>query len=143
MNWLVFGDISSALNGQVDIASYTFTQTQPFNFNGFFPPVDNQPTVNVAKAGSAVPVKFSLGGDKGLNIFAAGYPVSSAVACAGGTESAVEETVTANSSGLQYDSSADQYIYVWKTDKAWENTCRTLTVKLSDGSVHSANFQFK
>ncbi len=142
-NNLVFGDITAGANAVTDIASYTFVQTQPFSFNGFFPPVDNQPTLNVAKAGSAIPVKFSLGGNKGLNIFAQGYPVSTAANCGAAAESAVEETFTANSSGLTYDASADQYIYVWKTDKAWANTCRTLVVKLTDGIVHSASFQFK
>src|SRR4029077_15737831 len=34
----------------------------PYSFTGFFPPVNNQPTLNVLKAGSAVPVKFSLNG---------------------------------------------------------------------------------
>ena len=49
-----------------------------FNWSGFFQPVDNLPALNVVKAGSAIPVKFSLGGNKGLNIFAAGYPLSHA-----------------------------------------------------------------
>ena len=43
-----------------------------FNWSGFFQPVDNLPALNLVKAGSAIPVKFSLGGNKGLNIFAAG-----------------------------------------------------------------------
>ena len=45
-----------------------------FNFAGFFPPVDNLPAWNSVKAGQAIPIKFSLGGNKGLNIFATGYP---------------------------------------------------------------------
>jgi hypothetical protein len=36
-----------------------------------------------------------------------------------------------------------QYTYVWKTDKSWLNTCRTLVVKLNDGTFHRANFKFK
>ena len=32
-----------------------------FSFTGFFPPVDNPPTWNKAKAGSAIPVKFRVG----------------------------------------------------------------------------------
>jgi len=40
--------------------------------------VDNPPTKNVVKAGAAVPVKFSLGGDRGLNIFASTSPSSQA-----------------------------------------------------------------
>lgn len=37
-----------------------------FPFNGFFLPVNNLPTFNAMKAGAAVPVKFSLGGARGL-----------------------------------------------------------------------------
>ena len=56
--------------------SNTTTHGVIYNWSGFFPPVDNLPALNSVKAGSAIPVKFSLGGDKGLNIFAAGYPKS-------------------------------------------------------------------
>ena len=45
-----------------------------YSFNGFFQPVDNL-LLNVAKAGSAIPVKFSLGGNVGLGIFRADLPV--------------------------------------------------------------------
>jgi len=53
----------------------------------------------------------------------------------------IEETLSAGSSGLSYDSLADQYVYVWKTDKSWSG-CRQLTVKLSDGVTHTATFKF-
>ena len=55
---------------------------------------------------------------------------------------AVEETVTAGGSSLTYDAGADQYIYVWKTEKSW-NGCRQLVIQLKDGTYHRANFQFK
>jgi hypothetical protein len=117
-------------------------------FHGFFQPVDNS-LWNGAQAGSAIPVKFDLNGNQGLSIFAAGYPKVVTVSCptASATVDAIEETVAASTSGLQYDSSANspigQYIYVWKTDKAWAGTCRRLDVMLSDGTTHSAQFQFK
>ena len=37
--------------------------------------------LNTAKAGSAIPVKFSLGGDKGLAILTDGYPKATKIAC--------------------------------------------------------------
>lgn len=114
-----------------------------FNFTGFFPPVDNLPTLNVTKAGQGIPVKFSLGGYQGLNIFETGYPTSSMVACGSTAEDVVEQTTSAGSSSLTYDAETDQYIYVWKTEKDWAGTCRTLVVKLSDGTHHLANFKFK
>ena len=119
------------------------TQTPAFNFTGFFPPVDNPPTINTAKAGSAIPVKFSLGGDQGLNILASGSPSSGQIACATGAPlDAIETTVTAGGSSLSYDPTTGQYVYVWKTQKAWAGTCRQLDVQLSDGSHHVADFEF-
>lgn len=113
-----------------------------FNWDGFYSPIDNG-VLNVVNAGRAVPVKFSLNGDKGLNIFAPGYPVSKPIACASGTPSdQVDETVTAGSSSLQYDPFTGQYTYVWKTNKAWAKTCRQLIVVLADGTTHTADFKF-
>jgi len=118
------------------------TYTVIYNFHGFFQPVDNLPTLNVAKAGSAIPVKFSLSGNQGLNIFASGYPTSYVAARdATAADDSIETTVTAGGSSLNYDATADQYIYVWKTDKAWAGTCRQLRVKLADGTLHTANFK--
>jgi hypothetical protein len=98
----------------------------------------------VVKAGSAVPVKFSLNGDQGLNIFVAGSPASAQMACDSGDPlNSLAETVTAGGSSLTYDPLADQYTYVWKTDKAWAGTCRQLSVTLNDDTVHTADFQFK
>jgi uncharacterized protein len=122
--------------------SNSVTHIVIFNWTGFFSPVDNLPAVNVAKAGSAIPVKFSLGGDKGLNIFAVGYPMSTKIACdTGAPLDDIEQTVTAGSSSLSYG--GGQYNYVWKTDKSWAGTCRQLVVKLIDGTIHYANFKFK
>lgn len=122
----------------------SFTVTVLYNFTGFFQPVDNLPVLNRVQAGRAIPVKFSLSGDKGLNILASGFPASGVIECdSNDPVSEVEETVTAGNSSLSYDPAADQYIYVWKTDAAWAGTCRQLVVKLNDGSEHRANFKFK
>jgi hypothetical protein len=123
--------------------TYVSVSTVSYAFTGFFAPVDPAPTLNSTKAGSAVPVKFSLGGNQGLAILAAGSPASQPISCAASVPvDAIEETVTAGGSSLTYDAPTDRYTYVWKTDKAWTGTCRTLSVKLVDGSVHAANFQF-
>jgi hypothetical protein len=115
-----------------------------FAFTGFFPPVDNPPTLNSVKAGSAVPAKFSLGGDYGLGIIATGYPKSVKIACDSGVPiDTIEETVTAGNSSLQYNPATGQYTYVWKTDKAWANTCRQFQLMLADGTLHVANFKFR
>jgi uncharacterized delta-60 repeat protein len=113
-----------------------------YQFSGFFAPVDNLPARNVVKAGRAVPVKFSLNGYHGMDILAAGSPASQPIACdAQARLDVLEETVTATGSSLTYDAAKDQYLYVWRTEKAWANTCRRLVVTLSDGTRHVADFQ--
>jgi hypothetical protein len=123
--------------------SATYTVTLTYDFSGFFQPVDNPPTLNVVTAGRGIPIKFSLGGDQGLDIFAAGYPVSQRIACdTSAPTDTIEQTVTTGASGLTYDPFTDTYTYTWRTDRSWANTCRRLTVRLSDGTDHTALFKF-
>ncbi len=105
--------------------------------------MNNLPTVNVAKAGSAVPVKFSLGGDKGLEIFTAGYPQSGKIpADPNAPLDGIEQTLTAGSSGLTYDAKSGQYTYTWKTSKDWAGQSRQLVLNLKDGTEHRVSFKF-
>ncbi|MGE3473787.1 MAG: PxKF domain-containing protein [Vicinamibacterales bacterium] len=125
-------------------ASLTITASGGFIFTGFFSPVNSAPTLNETNAGRAVPVKFSLGGDRGLAVFAPGFPASQAIACdLSAPIDTLEETITAGGSGLSYDPSTDRYTYVWKTEKAWANSCRQLTVRFTDGTTQKANFRFR
>ena len=123
-------------------ASCSFTVSVLYRFAGFFAPVNNLPTLNSVNAGRAIPIKFSLSGNKGLNVFAAS-PGSGLISCASGTEVELTDTTAAGNSSLSYDPSADQYIYVWKTDGSWAGTCRQFVIQLNDGTVHRANFRFK
>jgi len=130
------GHTATPVTRIVNVLAYTFT--------GFFSPIDNPPVLNVVNAGRAIPVKFSLNGNKGLNIFAAGSPYTVGLVCGtGATENDVQETLTAGNSSLTYHSGSDQYHYVWKTEKSWAGTCRQLVLKLNDGSTHVANFKFR
>jgi hypothetical protein len=114
-----------------------------FAWSGFFAPIENAPAVNVARAGGAVPVKFSLGGNQGLAIFAAGFPVALEVDCTTGVPAASSPTTNPGGSGLTFDEASQQYVYVWKTDRSWAGTCRRLVVRLMDGTMHEATFQFR
>ena len=114
----------------------------PYAFDGFFAPIDNGGVANRVKAGAAVPVKFSLGGDRGLDIFAAGNPRSIGVACGSADIDPVEQTVSAGSSTLVYDPASDRYTYVWKTAKDWAGSCRQLTIEFADGTTETALFSF-
>jgi hypothetical protein len=134
--------------GDIRITVYTLAaSTWNFGtglpFGGFRSPVDPRPIRNVAKAGSAIPVKFSLGGDRGMGIFAAGSPASKPNCTSSNGLDPIEETVNAGASSLSYDRGSDTYTYVWKTDKSWAGTCRTLILAFRDGSQQSALFQFK
>jgi hypothetical protein len=150
------GAVTATCSGALDKAgnpgSASVTYNVNFNWTGFFSPVDNGTTYNTVKAGSSIPVKFNLGGNQGLNIFyvakpsdtyQGSYPLSAKVPCnASSPQDLIEETVTAGQSSLTYDTSANQYVYVWKTDKSYAGTCRQLQVKLADGTMHTALFNF-
>lgn len=124
--------------------SNTATHSVIFNWSGFFQPVDNLPTLNVTKAGKAIPMKFGLNGDKGLSIVAAGYPKSTQVACdSSAPQEDVQVTAGPDGSSLSYHPNTGLYKYVWKTDKGWAGTCRQLVLKLIDGTVHYANFSLR
>lgn len=115
-----------------------------YNFMGFGQPVDNLPALNVASAGSSIPVKFSISGYQGMDIFASGYPVSGPVACDATSPGLVNEPAgTAGSSSLSYDAAIDQYKYVWKTNRTWRGTCRMLVLRFIDGTDRLAKFKFK
>lgn len=114
-----------------------------YRFTGFFEPVSTT-TWSTAKAGRAIPVKFSLGGDFGLDVLAEGRPAARYVPCPGSSvvSEVLQETSTAGMSGLQYDPASDTYTYVWKTNKAWSATCVEFDLGLDDGSSHTFKVQF-
>lgn len=139
-------DVTSSVDAVANVICGSTSSLSPFviaqhRILGFYQPVDNAPMVNRAKAGSAIPVKFSLEGNEGLSIFAAGYPTSQAIACdTSAPIDAVEETVAAGGSNLSFDAVTNVYSYVWKSDRSWTNTCRLFTLKLIDGTTKSARF---
>ena len=126
-------------------ASFSWTINPSYAFSGFFAPINNLPTINRIKAGSVVPLQFSVGGNYGLAIFAPGYPRSEPVACNTGPlrELVVDKVAEPEHTFLLYIHSIKRYLYLWKTDAAWAGSCRQLVVKLNDGSpAHVAAFKF-
>jgi hypothetical protein len=124
-----------------------------YGFAGFYQPIDNNGIFNKAKAGSSIPVKFSLDGPPqpgsntpGLAGASSAFleqPVTTVIACptAASAFDLIEE-LAGSVSGLHYDPAADQWVYVWKTANNLAPSCRQLKVTLADGSVRTANFQF-
>jgi hypothetical protein len=87
-----------------------------------------------------VPIRFGIGGNFGLGIFAAVYPKSQQVNCTTGAPLG-PATPTASDTGLTF--SNGQYQYDWKTDKAWKGTSRMLIIKLNDNTSQTALISFK
>ena len=124
-------------------ATATATIQVSWPFTGFLSPVDNLPTLNTVNAGATIPVKFGLGGNRGLAIMAPGFPGATKITCDSTLPvDAIEETSTANS-GLTYDPGANLYTYNWKTPKSYAGSCYELNVKLIDGTSHKSRFKFK
>jgi hypothetical protein len=148
-----YGNFTSSCAGATDVAGNTaaprsvhFSVVYPWT--GFYSPVDNTDgngryVLNAARAGSTVPVKFSLGGDHGLDVVTAGSPSSAPIACDSAARvDPVEEYAATSASGLRYEQGADRYAYNWQTDRSWAGSCRKLIVRLNDGTRHEAQFMF-
>jgi hypothetical protein len=123
-------------------APVTISYTVGYKFTGFYPPVNNPPATNKEEAGDTVPLKFGLGGNQGLGILAAGYPISTPITCTGKNTASAAVATAESHAGLTYNSTTGLYTYTWKTNKAWKGTCRQLVLQLTDGSTHVANFKF-
>jgi Bacterial Ig domain len=115
----------------------THTYRVVYPFAGFFSPLTADGTIASVKAGTTVPVKFSLSGDKGLGAVAS---VTTAPAdCATGVPA--PDATKANGS-LSYSAKPDRYTFQWATDRAWVGTCRAVAVALADSTTHRALLRF-
>jgi hypothetical protein len=94
------------------------------------PPVAAAPAVNKATAGSAIPVKFRVGGFQGMGI------VQSVVtgSCGAGNPNSVPIVLT-------YDPKTQVYGFIWRTPRT--KGCQELRVTLVDGNSLTALFQLK
>jgi hypothetical protein len=118
-----------------NVAHETHAYSVVYDFAGFASPVATYPTATPMKAGESVPVKFSLHGDQGSNIFSTGSPAW--IPCG-----ALDGQTPANGT-LSYNASADRYTFLATSAKSWAGTCRDLIVTLRDGTTHRARFTFK
>jgi hypothetical protein len=127
--------------------------TDPGCRRGFQVPV-HQPygVLNVADAGSAVPLRFRDAGLSGLDILMpTNSPFSRRVDCETLTVPSIGERITpreypidtAMPGGSALTRSATGvYTYPWKTQEDWAGTCRELVLTRLDGVQHRAFFQF-
>jgi len=117
-----------------NVAHETHSYSVVYDFAGFASPVADYPTATPMKPGESVPLKFSLHGDQGSNIFAAGSPAWIPCGALDG-QSPADGT-------LSYNASADRYTLLATTSKVWAGTCRDLIVTLRDGTTHRARLTF-
>jgi hypothetical protein len=143
------GTFSVTCSGAIDRAgnpaSASATYEVHYIFTGFMSPIANLPTVNSVRAGQTVPVKFSLGGDQGLDVLQGGAATSMAISCASGAAVDLTELAVINPGASQfaYDPITTQYQFNWRTDRTWAGSCRRLLVRLDDGTTHSADFRLQ
>jgi hypothetical protein len=115
-------------------ASASTTYSVRYDFDGFYSPLVSEPASTTLKAGDAVPVKFSLRGDRGLEVIsrAAWRP------CGVTTD----DSSTASGS-LSYSAGPDRYAFSWTTAKSWAGSCREFLLTLRDGMTHAASVNFR
>ena len=101
------------------------------------------PSLNDEKAGSAIPIGFTLGGITALSAVASNSPASKQINCS--TFSAIGDVELATGQGKKdlTVNKTGKFKYVWKTEKSWAGTCRTLTLKLDDGTTHEIYFDLR
>ncbi len=129
----------TAVDGNGNTSTASFTVTVLFPFGGFTGRIVDPPTVNFVIAGNTIPIVFSLGGDRGTNIFQAGSPRSQQVNCLTGVPIGPPVSTIAPVP-LFYGGS--NYYYYWKTSTSWKGTCRQFQMALIDSSVRTANIRF-
>lgn len=109
-----------------------------YEFTGPLVPLHAAPAVNSVRAGAAAPVRFGLGGDRGLDVLAAGYPV---VAPCDGSRGG-SRTATAGASSLTYSTGTGVYAYVWKSPRTLTG-CRDLVLRFRDGTEVTVRFDLR
>lgn len=124
------------------VATKGVTLAVRYLWSGFFEPVDDPNVLNRAKAGAAIPVRFSLGGNQTAPVLAPGSPEVRTVKCPSWPTDDIEQTVAATTSSLHYEVSTEQYVYTWKTASKWVGKCRQVILVLKDGTRHEATFRF-
>jgi hypothetical protein len=107
--------------------------------------------VNEAKAGQAIPLRFSLGdgGVHGLDIFATAPLVEDITGhcdeMATDDPLAITQPLDSVAGGLSYTAGTDTYTFMWKPPARTEtlqNRCWQLVMKFVDGREARANFRF-
>jgi predicted outer membrane repeat protein len=101
------------------------------------------PELNRAVAGDPLYVRFSLGGNKGSNVFFPGFPQTAEIACGSSVEHFEGQPASLARAPRYYSGQGGYYQFVMRTDHDWGDSCRQVIIRLSDGSTYQVNFQFR
>jgi hypothetical protein len=99
-----------------------------YDFVGFSSPVDNHPTMNSAKAGQAIPLKWRLmnNGTPVTNLQSVTVTASS-LTCSLGSSTDLLEEYASGSSGLQ-NLGDGYYQFNWKTPTTYVKSCKSVQI---------------
>jgi hypothetical protein len=114
-------------------ASQTIFVQVNLGFRWVHPPAKR--VVNVVRAGSTIPLKFSVLGAGGRNAVE-GEPASFQVSCSARPANSQTKLANLDIGGWQ------PHTYLWKTSRSWAGTCRKIVISLFDDSRHEAVFYF-
>ena len=120
-------------NSSTDSCDYMVAYT----FAGFFAPVDRPNTMNVSKAGQAIPLKWRLTDAlnrpitdlTGVTVKAVGMNCDGS-----GSLDPIEEYATASTSGL-LNLGDGNYQYNWKTATNFAGTCKSISLVFGSGAI--------
>ena len=138
---LGFGAAQGSSNNVNDgVAAFELPVTCTAQFGGFQPPIAAPPGMNQANAGSTVPTKFTLSEQGGAPDTAAVFGSQQIDCTTRAPSGPIVPALTPGSRELE--SSGTQFSFNWKTDGAWQGTCRQLIIRLQDVADPVAFFRF-
>ena len=112
------------------------TMTVKYDFAGFSAPVDRPNTLNVSKAGQAIPLKWMLKDATGAPVTDLATVTVKAVSmsCALGATDDVVEEYAAGASGLQ-NFGDGRYQFNWKTPTSYGGSCKSIELIFAAGGL--------
>jgi hypothetical protein len=128
------GSFSVSLTGQ-DLAgnskTSSCTYTVGYNMTALSAPVDRPNTLNVSKAGQAIPLKWRLTDYNGVGVTSLTAVTVSVVGVTCDLSSTLDqlEEYAAGSSGLQNQGNG-YYQFNWKSPASYANSCKSLSIRM-------------
>jgi hypothetical protein len=147
-----FSWTATAIDKAGNSVSQSGTYKVVYKFDGFLQPINDTAhqvgtSTSVFKAGSTIPVKFQLR-DASSTVVQAGslplFSVSALQKCADGTVDESVSTATPDTSPTyRWDSTAQQYVYNYKSPSGASGMCQFIQATLDDGTTQSVYIGYR